>query len=150
MVMFKNNVLVLIVCFLLVGCGTSESNKKIPQLNSGSKSGMDNSQNALDWAGNYEGTLPCADCPGIITVLNLKSDNSFSMYNKYIDRDVEINDTGSFTWDDKGSVVHLKGKNTDVKYKVGEGVLIQLDLEGNLIEGPLKDAFNLKKHDIAH
>ena len=31
-----------------------------------------NSRNALDWAGTYEGVLPCADCPGIQTRLSLR------------------------------------------------------------------------------
>ena len=32
-----------------------------------------NAQNSLDWAGTYEATLPCADCPGIKTTVVLKS-----------------------------------------------------------------------------
>ena len=35
-----------------------------------------NSRNSLDWAGIYEGVLPCADCPGIQTRLTLSRDES--------------------------------------------------------------------------
>ncbi|MNJ02872.1 hypothetical protein D3C73_1629870 [compost metagenome] len=39
-------------------------------------------------------------------------------------------------WHDNGSVVHLTGKETNIKLKVGENKLIGLDQEGKEIEGP--------------
>ena len=36
-----------------------------------------NSMNSLDWAGKYEGTLPCADCEGIKYIVELKKDGNF-------------------------------------------------------------------------
>jgi uncharacterized lipoprotein NlpE involved in copper resistance len=38
-----------------------------------------NSRNALDWAGTYEGVLPCADCPGTKTRLTLNYDGSYRL-----------------------------------------------------------------------
>ena len=35
-----------------------------------------NSMNSLDWAGKYEGTLPCADCEGIKYIVELKKDGT--------------------------------------------------------------------------
>lgn len=148
--MKKITSIVLLSGFLLVlyACTSSETKKEV-----GADSVLyqgDNSHVSLDWEGIYEGTLPCADCPGIITILTLKGDNTFTMFLDYMERDTKMTDTGIFTWDSEGSVIHLKGKSTDVKYKVGENRLIQLDLEGNAIDGPMKDAFNLTKHSIAH
>jgi uncharacterized lipoprotein NlpE involved in copper resistance len=38
---------------------------------------MHNSRISLDWAGTYEGVLPCADCPGTKTRLTLNQDGSY-------------------------------------------------------------------------
>ena len=148
--MKKSTSIVLLSVFLSVlsACTSSETKNQV-----GADSALyegDNSRVSLDWEGNYEGTLPCADCPGIITVVNLTKENIFTMYLDYMEKNTKMTDTGNFTWDESGSIIHLKGKSTDVKYKVGENRLIQLDLEGNAIDGPMKDAFNLTKHSIAH
>ncbi len=38
-----------------------------------------NAQNSLDWAGIYQGTLPCADCGGIETELTLNADGTYAL-----------------------------------------------------------------------
>ena len=57
---------------LLAGCTPSKpiSARSVP---------VDNhtARNALDWPGSYEGTLPCADCPGIRTRLTLMKDGRY-------------------------------------------------------------------------
>ena len=105
----------------------------------------DTSENALDWAGTYEATVPCADCPGIKTSLTLNNDKTFSITEEYIDRKSKNEDKGSFTWDTTGSIIALKGKTANYKYKVGEGMLIQLDMDGKEIDGPNKDLYVFKK-----
>ena len=45
------------------------------------------SRNSLDWAGTYEGVLPCADCPGIRTRLTLNRDESYELSTLTLDRD---------------------------------------------------------------
>ncbi|HLT89219.1 MAG TPA: copper resistance protein NlpE [Sphingobacterium sp.] len=104
-----------------------------------------NSQNSVDWMGTYEAVLPCADCPGIKTVLILHDDETFQMRSEYLERDTKFEDEGTFEWQNNGSVVHLKGKDTDVKLKVGEHVLFQLDQEGNEITGDLAAHYIYKK-----
>lgn len=104
-----------------------------------------NSQNSVDWMGTYKGTIPCADCPGIETTIKLYKDGTFSYKATYQDRNHTVADTGKFMWHDNGSVVHLKGKDTDIKYKVGENILFQLDTDGNQIKGELAEKYNLKK-----
>lgn len=105
----------------------------------------DTSENALDWNGTYEATVPCADCPGIKTSLTLNNDKTFSITEEYIDRNSKNQDKGSFTWDTTGSIITLKGKTANYKYKVGENILIQLDMEGKEIDGPNKDLYVFKK-----
>ncbi|WP_288448434.1 copper resistance protein NlpE [uncultured Chryseobacterium sp.] len=105
----------------------------------------DTSENALDWAGTYEATVPCADCPGIKTSLTLNDDKTFSITEEYLDRNSKNQDKGTFAWDPTGSMITLKGKSANYKYKVGENMLIQLDTEGKEIDGPNKDLYIFRK-----
>jgi len=94
------------------------------------------SQNSLDWPGTYEATIPCADCEGIKTNITLKSNNTFTIVSEYINKNSKVEDSGKIMWHNNGSVVHLTGKETDIKLKVGENKLIGLDQEGHEIDGP--------------
>ncbi|WP_273006445.1 copper resistance protein NlpE [Chryseobacterium sp.] len=105
----------------------------------------DTSENSLDWNGTYEAVVPCADCPGIKTSLTLNDDKTFSITEEYLDRNSKNQNKGSFTWDTTGSVITLKGKTANYKYKVGENILIQLDMDGKEIDGPHKDLYIFKK-----
>ncbi|MDD3628365.1 MAG: copper resistance protein NlpE [Candidatus Humimicrobiaceae bacterium] len=40
-------------------------------------------------SGTFEGTLPCADCPGIQTLITFNSDGTFYMEETYLERSVE-------------------------------------------------------------
>ncbi|MGN0002825.1 MAG: copper resistance protein NlpE [Sphingobacterium composti] len=103
------------------------------------------SQNSLDWAGTYQDTIPCADCPGILTTIKLYDDGTYSYRAEYVERNTTLQDTGRFMWHNNGSVVHLKGKDIDTKYKVGENVLLQLDTEGKPIDGEIAENYSLHK-----
>ncbi|WP_228445340.1 copper resistance protein NlpE [Chryseobacterium nakagawai] len=105
----------------------------------------DTSENSLDWSGTYEAVVPCADCPGIKTSLTLNNNNTFSITEEYLERKSKNEDKGSFTWDAAGSIITLKGKTANYKYKVGENMLFQLDMDGKEIDGPNKDLYVFKK-----
>lgn len=104
-----------------------------------------NSQNALDWAGTYEGIVPCADCSGIKTKIELKDNDTFSYQAEYLEKNTTVQDSGKFMWHDNGSTVHLMSKDLNTKYKVAENKLIQLDAEGKIIEGPIAEKYYLIK-----
>lgn len=103
------------------------------------------SQISLDWNGTYKATLPCADCPGIETVVSLFTDNTFKISSHYIDREVVVEDAGEIMWHDNGNQIHLKGKDTDLQFRVIENGIIQLDTNGNEIEGSLKEFYTFQK-----
>lgn len=103
------------------------------------------SQNSLDWAGTYVGTIPCADCPGIKTTITLDKDNNFTYTAEYLERSTTVTHSGKAMWHDNGSVIHLKAADLDTKYKVGEGVLIQLDGDGKIIEATFGSSYRLTK-----
>jgi uncharacterized lipoprotein NlpE involved in copper resistance len=93
---------------------------------------MHNSRNALDWAGAYEGVLPCADCPGIKTRLVLQADGQFELSTQYIDRQVAPQTArGRFSWNGDGSSITLDGAGAGQQFRVGEGRLLQLNRDGS-------------------
>lgn len=86
------------------------------------------SRNALDWAGTYEGMLPCADCPGIKTRLTLRQDGSYEISRVYIDRNPKpFVEQGRFAWLPGGNAVKLEGQGGSQRFAVGEGRLALLD-----------------------
>jgi len=90
-----------------------------------------NSRNALDWAGVYEGVLPCADCPGIKTRLVLRDDGRFELQTQYLEREPEPRSfSGRFTWNAAGSGITLDAGGGGQKYLVGEGRLLQMNRDG--------------------
>lgn len=108
----------------------------------------DTSRNSLDWQGTYYGILPCADCPGIQTLIQLNNDNTFVMATSYLDRDgAGQRKSGTFTWDRSGSRITLDVPGASAKpvYKVGENKLISLGADGSEIAGPLASQFVLTK-----
>jgi copper homeostasis protein (lipoprotein) len=66
---------------------------------------------ALDtraFAGNFSGTLPCADCPGIDTTLELHADGTFMLMETYQERKVEpAMLEGTWTAEENGSRIRL-------------------------------------------
>jgi heat shock protein HslJ len=101
-----------------------------------------NSQNSLDWAGTYKGITPCADCEGIETKVILNTNLTFVIQTKYLGKeDAKVFvEKGNFRWDNTGGIILLQGvKGMPSQYKVGENRLIQLDMKGNVISGPLAE-----------
>lgn len=108
----------------------------------------DNSQNSLDWKGLYKGILPCADCEGIETSINLKSDGTFRRTLKYLGKeDGFFSDEGTFQWNESGSKITLQDEKEEGQiYLVGENALFHLDKDGNRITGKLEDNYRLPKN----
>jgi copper homeostasis protein (lipoprotein) len=132
----KISVLLFTASFLLLGCKSS-----VQQGNSAA----DNSRTSVDWAGTYVGTLPCVDCEGIRTQVQLRSDNTFEMGRLYVGKSEEIVRTsGKIQWDQSGGIVTLGDKNK--QFRVGENRLIKLDEQGRKMEGPLADKYVLMKN----
>lgn len=108
----------------------------------------DTSRNSLDWQGTYHGVLPCADCPGILTTIELNDDNTYVMYTTYLDRDgAGRRESGSFAWDRSGGKITLQLPDgvTNPMYQVGENKLIALPPDGSRITGALADRYVLTK-----
>lgn len=104
-----------------------------------------NSKNSLDWAGVYEGELPCADCPGIKTTITISMDGKFKKNEVYTGKKGSFDYEGVLTWDSTGSIITLPADSHSASYKVGEGKLIALDMDGKMIEGALAKNYILIK-----
>lgn len=107
-----------------------------------------NSMNAIDWPGVYRGTIPCADCEGIVTTLTLMKDLTFTRTVTYAGKDDRPRyDKGTLRWNSGGSVLILNSQDGSVQsYQVGENVLFHLDQEGKRITGDLADRYILHKN----
>ena len=108
----------------------------------------DNSETSLDWDGIYVGTTPCANCEGIETELTLGKNKTFVLKTKYIGKGAEKINTekGIFSWDGSGSVIVLNSlEHKPNQYKVGENHLVQMDMQGKIVEGSLASKYILQK-----
>ncbi|MGC1632333.1 MAG: copper resistance protein NlpE, partial [Gelidibacter sp.] len=105
----------------------------------------DNSRTSLDWAGTYEGEVPCADCDGIKTVITINQDSTFTIKETYLGKEAKPYETkGTFKWDDKGQKLIFSDPNRQ-SYFVGENTLTQLDSDGNKITGAMESLYILNK-----
>ncbi len=108
------------------------------------------SQNALDWAGVYQGTLPCASCPGIKTLITLHPNGEFIKQEHYINTQGSYIERGQFEWQDDGTVIHLKGDDVGAVnyYKVVENALLHLNADKQVISGEMADFYRLEKTNM--
>ncbi|MDR0872888.1 MAG: copper resistance protein NlpE [Prevotellaceae bacterium] len=110
----------------------------------------DNSRISVNWKGTYTGVIPCADCEGINVTIVL-SDSTYQLSYDYLGKGkspvTEI--SGSFSWDDKGGTITLANDaSIPPYYQVGEGRLIQLDMEGKHITGENAEMYELTQIEI--
>jgi uncharacterized lipoprotein NlpE involved in copper resistance len=104
-------------------------------------------QNSVDYAGTYKGVIPCADCEGIEVELTVNMDSSYTHSMKYLGKGdgKPVIKAGKYVWVN-GGTIQLEGvTDGPSKYKVGEGRIWQLDMQGNKIEGDLADKYILTK-----
>jgi heat shock protein HslJ len=136
--------LILSIAILLFSNFASCTSQKKATLKNDMKAG-DNSMISVDWAGTYQGILPCADCEGIKTQIVLSKDLSYVLETQYLGKDEKVFQTkGLFKWDEKGSRITLDDAGKQI-YLVGENRLFHLDKDGNRIPGDLAGKYVMEK-----
>lgn len=137
-----NSFLTLSMATLLAACSPLSSSSPATPAADGH-----HSRNALDWAGIYEGIVPCADCPGIAHRLTLNQDGSYTLITRYLERSPTPQEArGRFTWDETGNRIQLDQAGFGgLRFQVGENRLWMLNPEGQRITGPLADHYLLNK-----
>jgi NlpE N-terminal domain len=148
----------LFLLVLLTGCGTADSGETGPdtlQTGVGDASfnpidtvGAEGTASvAIDFAGTYKGIVPCADCEGTETIIELRKDKTYKSTIRYLGKGDEMPASTSGTWSWKtGNIIQFEGETFGPdQYFVSEGKIIQLDLQGNRVEGALADRYVLAK-----
>ena len=101
----------------------------------------DTAETSLDWAGEYKGVFPCADCEGIKMELELKADKTYELSEKYLGKgkDNEFKSKGTFSFDAKNpSVITLDQAADHRKFFIGENFAEARDIEtGKAIDSKL-------------
>ena len=147
--MNKFGLLIALLAFTLMSC-TNQSKKQTDEPTTMDETMIDShtSEMSLDWAGVYQGTLPCADCEGIETMIELKDDHTYVAHYNYLgksDQENKFTYEGTFTWDTLGNTITLQSEDQTSQYKVGENQLIMLNADGEINTGELADFYVLKK-----
>lgn len=145
----KTFMLSLTALFLIASCNTPEKTEEnVTSSQSESIPLGDNSRVSLDWDGVYTGTVPCADCEGIKTMIKLNKDNTYEIKTRYLGKSEEVyTGTGTFTWNEDGGKITLEPEADGIarSYLVGENILFHLDNDGNRITGDMADKYQLSK-----
>lgn len=107
-----------------------------------------------EYLGTYKGTIPCADCEGIDITLTLNEDHTFILNTIWVSgkenkENIVDEVQGDYQWtESEDGIITLQGlEDRPNKYQMFEGTLIQLDMDGKRITGPLADKYVLKKLD---
>lgn len=146
--MKKSNVAVIALGLFVMACNANAS-KEANTRNSDSVmvDSVHQSQSALDWNGVYEGVLPCADCEGIQTQIELKNDQTFVKNEEYLGKkDGKFKTNGKIEWNTNGNDIKLISTDGDTTlYKVKEGMISQLDMDEKEITGEMAKMYDLIK-----
>lgn len=132
----------------ITGCMNNKKSDLTPRADSTQVADMHTAQTSLDYYGEYKGTIPAADGPGIEVTLTLNKNNTYRLTNIYIDRkDAEFKEEGTFSV--KGNLLTLKEKNGgESYYKVEEGRIVMLNADKQPAQGEMKDLYVLKQEKV--
>ena len=106
---------------------------------------------AATFSGIFTGTTPCADCPGIYTVVEFSPNGDFYEHMKYLERDATNESKGHWEQADSLITVTFDGGDaaaTPTYYKIVDESSVQmLDQEKNPITSALAPLYVLQKKD---
>lgn len=91
----------------------------------------------------YLGTIPAADGPGIAVEITFGEGETFLRTMEYLERDFTFVDEGSFTVEGDRVILHPSDDGQTTAYRIEPERLRMLDLEQQVIEGPLADYYIL-------
>lgn len=93
----------------------------------------------LQWVGLYADTLPCADCPGILTQLDLRKDSTYVMRDRYLDRDSIASGTIG-EWTVSGDMLTLNTADAPMQWRMDGDKLERRAANGGPIETSLPNS----------
>lgn len=144
--MSQYGVVIALLAFTLMNCTNQGNKNEDAQTEDQEVVDMHTSETSLDWAGVYEGTMPCASCEGIETVIELRDDHTYTGTYTYMGEDeYTVVNEGTFTFDITGNTVTLQAEDQTSQFKVEENQITLLGADGELNTGELADFYVLKK-----
>jgi copper homeostasis protein (lipoprotein) len=149
----KSKILLVLFGLSLLNCNKNPTTENPPPAptevvtDSPTPNEVQTARNSLDYLGRYKGKLPCADCAGIETSLELAEDFTYVMSRKYLGKNARAFESkGTFKWNDDETAIILDNKDGQPNmYFVGDHALVQLGAQGKKIEGKLADSYKLRK-----
>lgn len=135
-----------LILFVFASCGNTKSSK-------GDEMKADSiaadSLSEINYIGVYEGTLPAADGPGIMTTLVVNPDSTFTLTSVYIDKkDGKFVEAGYYSVSDSIMTLGLKN-GSKTYYQIEEGRVRMLDQNMKPITGELENNYVLEQITIA-
>ncbi len=103
-------------------------------------------RDSLDWAGIYEGFLPCEDCEGIETSIEIEKNRDYTLSQEFKGRagDNSLQETGKFEWDKQGNTISL-GERQKLYFKVSQNYLLQVFKDESKVMGDSAIEYRLTK-----
>ena len=96
--------------------------------------------------GTYKGIVPCADCAGIETMLEIKAGLTYTLSRTHIGKDGPVLRSGTYT-DLTGGIIRLEGlKGEAGLYLLQPGKAYQLDQQGRIMKGKMAKKYVLRKN----
>jgi hypothetical protein len=147
------SIIILLALFCLISCKDESKNPELETTENTSENienRMDtahNSQNSLDWVGVYKGVLPCEDCDGIETSIQIKKNLDYVLSQHYLGRTEakeNINETGKFEWNKQGNTISL-GERQRLYFQVSENYLLQVFKDESKVLGDSAIKYRLTK-----
>lgn len=120
--------------------------------NAGSSSAQEQTKSAeatpASYAGTYEGTIPAADGPGLVTTLTLNADKTYSLTQKSAADSTTVDEAaGVFEQGETGVIAIVRpsgGERTFFKVRDAQSV-VMTDSAGNEAEGETAEFYVLTK-----
>ncbi len=123
-----------VVLVLLASCQGDQSEEKTPVVVKTPEPTA-----PIQWVGLYADTLPCADCPGILTQLDLRADSTYVMRDHYLERDSIPNGTIG-EWTVSGQLLTLRTADVPMQWKMDGDKLERRAADGGPIETTLPNS----------
>ncbi|OBW96430.1 hypothetical protein QV08_10110 [Gallibacterium salpingitidis] len=96
--------------------------------------------------GQYQGTLPCADCEGIKTSLSLNEDKSFNLTSEYLGKkDATFTENGIYTIANQVITLNTPASGEKSYYKITPKGLAVSDEQGTINSGENAADYILQK-----
>lgn len=93
---------------------------------------------------HFKGIVPCADCDGIETEVQMLSDNTYIFSRTYLGKNqAAYHQTGTYHFDETGGIATLEKMEAPNHFMFVGGDLAQLDMQGNLVTGDLASLYLL-------